>query len=223
MRFRPYIFPVLLGIAGCAVLIGLGVWQLQRLEWKERVLSDIEARIAADPVAVPDRPDPSEDRFLPVVARGAFTGETARVFTSHDGAGHRIISAFRLEDGRRVMVDEGFVIQGGEDHPGPEENVTVTGNLHWPDDTDRFTPGPDLAEGLFFSRDVAKLAEALGTEPVLIVARSVEPEERALPLPVGTEGIPNNHLGYAIQWFGLAIVWAGMTLFLLWRIRNRTT
>ena len=43
-----------------------------------------------------------------------------------------------------------------------------------------------------------------------------------MPLPVTTEGIPNNHLGYAVQWFGLALVWAGMTLFLLWRTARRT-
>jgi surfeit locus 1 family protein len=66
------------------------------------------------------------------------------------------------------------------------------------------------------------MAAALGTEPVLVVARSVEgTAPRAQAMPVDTEGIPNDHLGYAIQWFGLAMVWAGMTVWLLWRIRRR--
>ena len=67
------------------------------------------------------------------------------------------------------------------------------------------------------------MARVLETEPTLVVARSLEgAEPRATPLPVKTEGIPNNHLGYGVQWFGLAMVWAGMTLFLLWRTAKRT-
>ena len=66
------------------------------------------------------------------------------------------------------------------------------------------------------------MAEVLGTEPVLVIAREVSVNDPpATPLPVTTEGIPNNHLGYAVQWFGLALVWAGMTLFLLWRTARR--
>ena len=222
--FRRMIFPLLLGIAGTALLISLGLWQLERLAWKVGVIAEIEGRIGAAPVAIPADPAPDRDRYLPVTARGDFTGNDLHVLVStrDQGAGHRIISAFVLEDGRRVMVDEGYVRRGGELHPGPAEGVTVTGNLHWPDEVDRWTPEPDMSEGLFFARDVPAMARALDTEPVLIVARPVDgTAPRAQALPVTTEGIPNDHLGYAIQWFGLAAVWAGMTVWLLWRIRRR--
>jgi surfeit locus 1 family protein len=218
------IFPLLLGIVGTAVLIALGVWQLQRLEWKEGVIAEIEARIGAAPVAIPAAPEPDRDRYLPVTARGDLTGNDLHVLVStrDQGAGHRIISTLVLEDGHRVMVDEGYVRRGGELRPGPAEGVTVTGNLHWPDEVDNWTPEPDMSEGLFFARDVPMMARALDTEPVLIVARTIEgTAPRAQAMPVGTEGIPNDHLGYAIQWFGLAAVWAGMTGWLLWRIRQR--
>jgi surfeit locus 1 family protein len=221
---RRMIFPLLLGIAGTVVLASLGLWQLQRLDWKEGVIAEIEARIGAEPVALPADPEPESDRYLPVAATGAFTGEALHVLVStrDQGAGHRIISAFVLEDGRRIMVDEGYVRGGGTLRPGPAESVTVTGNLHWPEEVDRWTPEPDLSDGLFFARDVPAMAAALGTEPVLIITRSVEgTAPRAQAMPVGTEGIPNDHLGYAIQWFGLAAVWAGMTGWLLWRIRRR--
>ena len=221
---RRMIFPLLLGIVGTAVLVWLGVWQLQRLQWKEGVIAEIDARIGAAPVAIPAAPEPDRDRYLPVIARGDITGTNLHVLVStrDQGAGHRIISTLVLEDGRRVMVDEGYVRRGGELHPGPAEGVTVTGNLHWPDEVDRWTPEPDMSEGLFFARDVPMMAQALGTEPVLIVARTIEgTAPRAQAMPVGTEGIPNDHLGYAIQWFGLAAVWAGMTGWLLWRIRRR--
>jgi surfeit locus 1 family protein len=218
-------FPLLLGISGTAVLVSLGLWQLQRLDWKEGVIAEIDGRIGAAPVTIPEAPDPDRDRYLPVTARGDLTGNNLRVLVStrDQGGGHRIISILVLEDGRRIMVDEGYVRRGGELHPDPAESVTVTGNLHWPDEVDRWTPEPDMSEGLFFARDVPMMARALGTEPVLIVARTIEgTAPRAQAMPVGTEGIPNDHLGYAIQWFGLAAVWAGMTGWLLWRIRQRT-
>jgi surfeit locus 1 family protein len=224
MPIRSLLFPLILGIAGCAVLISLGVWQLRRLEWKGGVLAEIEARIAAAPVSLPANPDPEEDRYVPVSVTGRTTGDEllALVSTRSDGAGYRLISAFQTDGGRRIMVDEGFIRLDEKDVTRPTAALTVTGNLHWPDETDGFTPDPDLANRLIFARDVGVMARILGTEPVLVVARDVDPPGRAAPIPVGTEGIPNDHLGYAIQWFGLALVWAGMTLFLLWRIRNRT-
>ena len=83
-----------------------------------------------------------------------------------------------------------------------------------------FTPEPEGA--LWFARDVPAMARALEAEPLLIVAREITPGSAVTPLPVSTEGIPNDHLHYAITWFGLALVWLGMTVFLMWRIKRRT-
>jgi surfeit locus 1 family protein len=67
------------------------------------------------------------------------------------------------------------------------------------------------------------MAGALGTEPVLIVARAVAPPDpQVTPRPVDGAGIPNDHLGYAVTWFLLAVVWLGMTGLLAWRIWRRT-
>lgn len=222
---RRYLIPLIFGLGGFAALASLGVWQLQRLEWKEAILADIEARIVAAPVAVPPRPDPEADRYLPVTAKGDLVGTSLRVLvsTKERGAGYRLVTPLVLEDGRRVMVDEGFVGLEENTAPGAASGVTVTGNLHWPEEVDNWTPEPDVSDGLFYARDVTTMASALGTEPVLIVARTVTgTDPRATPMPVTSVGIPNNHLGYAVQWFGLALVWLGMTVFLLWRIRKRT-
>ena len=222
---RPMILPLLFGLIGAAGLVGLGVWQLQRLDWKEKILAEIAARIAAPPVALPAAPDPAADRYLPVSATGRFTGPALEVLVSRKqvGAGVRIIAAFETLDGRVLLVDRGFVAQearGALPQPsvGPLE---VAGNLHWPDEVDSYTPAPDPAAGLWFARDVPAMAQALGTEPVLIVARS-DTGDGIEPLPVDGAGIPNDHFGYAVQWFSLAAVWLGMTGYLLWRIRRRT-
>lgn len=218
------IFPLLIGIAGVAVLVALGIWQMQRLDWKEGVLAEIEARIAADPVAVPAAPDPAADRYLPVTATGRMGAGFIRVLVSQRGvgAGYRVIVPFATED-RTILLDRGFIPVDADLPPAPGGEVTVTGNLHWPDEVNSSTPENDLAANIWFARDVPAMAAHLGTEPILLIARATSETDPAVtPLPVTSEGIPNDHLEYAITWFSLAALWMGMTLYLLWRIRQRT-
>ena len=218
--------PLLFGLLGAAVLIGLGVWQLQRLQWKEGVIARIEARIGAAPVALPPAPDPEADAYLPVRLDAAPAGEPLRVLGSWRGAGtgFRIVAPMATPEGRRLMVDLGVLplhaAGEGAAIPLPEGPVAIVGNLAWPDDAGPGTPEPE--GDLWYGRDVDAMADALGTEPLMVVARAVDPPAGPSPSPVGVEGIPNSHLGYAIQWFGLAAVWLGMTGYLLWRIRRRS-
>jgi surfeit locus 1 family protein len=217
---------LVLGLAGCAVLLALGVWQVQRLAWKEGILGEIEARIGAAPVAIPAVPDPAADRYLAVTAAGTFLSEEVHVLASRKqgGAGYRLIAAFETEDGRRVLTDRGFLPLEAKDTPRPAMPATIIGNLHWPDEVDGYTPAPDAGRGIWFARDVPAMAAALETEPVLVVISGTsEPAPPAQAFPVDTASIPNDHLGYAVTWFGLAAVWAGMTFLLVWRIRRRTT
>lgn len=221
---RRLIFPLIFGLAGAAVLLSLGVWQLNRLAWKEGVLAEVAARMQAAPVAVPAAPDPARDEYLAVTASGDFTGEALDVLTSQPerGPGYRVIGVLDA-GGRRLLVDRGFVPQAarGAGHAA-QAGASVTGNLHWPAETDGYTPAPDPAKGIWFARDVPAMAAALGTEPVMVVARS-DTGGGLVPVPVGDAGIPNNHLGYAIQWFGMAAVWLGMTGLYLWRIRRKAS
>lgn len=216
------LLPLIFGLAGTLVLVGLGLWQLQRLDWKEAVLADIDARIVAAPVALPAQPDPVADRYLPVTVSGILQDPPIRVLVSQKqvGAGYRIIRAMQAGD-RRVLVDLGFIRTDAVLAPAGSDPVSVTGNLHWPDEVDSYTPEPDLAADIWFARDLPRVAAHLGTDPVLVVARVTSlPDGAPSPLPVDTSGIPNDHLGYAVTWFGLAIVWVVMTGFFLWRIRK---
>lgn len=219
---RRLIFPLLLGVVGLAVLCSLGVWQVQRMAWKNGYLAEIEARIAGVPVALPAVPDPETDRYHPVQAEGAFTGEAVEVLSSTKmgGVGVRVIGVFDT-DGRRVLVDRGYLPEDARTVARTVTVARVEGNLQWPQDSDSFTPPPDAKTGLWYARDVDAMAKALNTEPVLIVARSPTGDGIA-PMPVDTSGIPNDHWGYAITWFLLAAVWAGMTGALLWRTGART-
>lgn len=215
---RKIFFPLLLGLAGFAVLVALGVWQVQRLQWKTGILDQIDARITAAPVALPDNPDPATDAYLPVTATGRITGTPLSVLvsTKADGAGYRIITAFQTTDGRRILADLGFLGLDARATPLPTDDITITGNLLWPDEVDNWTPAPDPS-GIWFARDAPAMAQALDTEPLLLVARAISPASPTVPMPVGTEGIPNDHLGYAITWFLLAGFWVAMTGLLIFR------
>jgi surfeit locus 1 family protein len=220
---RRMIIPLLIGLLGGAILISLGIWQVNRLAWKEAVLAEIDARIADAPVTLPAAPDPEADRYLPVFVEGRFTGEDLDVLVSRKqiGPGVRVVEVFETTEGRRVLVDRGFVAQDARDAPRPSGAATVEGNLHWPVEVDGFTPAPDATTGLWFARDVPAMAQALNTEATFIVARKPTGGEIE-PMPVDSSGIPNDHMNYAITWFSLAAVWLGMTAYLLWRIRQRT-
>ena len=78
------------------------------------------------------------------------------------------------------------------------------------------------ALGVLIDTTPPAMAATLKAEPVLVVARS-DTGDGIEPMPVGTEGIPNDHLQYAITWFSLAAVWLGMTVFLLWRIKRQAS
>lgn len=214
------VFPLVIGLGGAAFLASLGLWQVQRLAWKEGILAEISAKIADAPVALPDQPDEISDKYLPVTVAGSTGGQELHVLVSQKiyGAGFRIISALDTEDGRRILIDRGFVRAIAKDEVRPPQQASFTGNLHWPDDRDRFTPTNDPAGNYWFARDIPEMAAALDTEPVLLIVASSTPAANAIQrLPVSTDGIPNSHLGYAVQWFGLATVWLGMTGFFLWR------
>lgn len=220
---RRMFFPILMGLVGCAVLVSLGVWQVNRMHWKAGVLAEIEAMIHQPPVPLMAAPDPLADKFRPVTVTGMFLGEYVEVLFGIKGEspGIRIIEVFQTDDDRRILVDRGFLPDDQRSLPRGSGSFDVTGNLHWPIDANDSTPPPDAKTGLWFARDVAAMADYLNTEPTLIVA-SAPTGGGITPVPVDTSTIPNDHWGYAITWFLLALVWAVMTLALLWRIRRQT-
>ncbi len=221
--FKRMIWPLLFGLVGTALLLWLGVWQVERLAWKQAILADIDARIAAEPVDLPNEIDQNEHRYLPVTVDAEILEDEIRVLASLRTVGpvFRIIRVVQVGD-RRILADMGYIRDGQQSDARLGGFAELTGNLYWPDELNSSTPEPDEAAGIWFARDVPMMSEALGTEPVMIVLR--EPTAlpmRVTPFPVDTSAIPNDHLSYAVTWFLLAITWMGMTVFLLWRISKR--
>lgn len=219
---RRMIKPLLVGVIGVAILISLGVWQLERLKWKEAKLAAINIMLVDAPVELPATVSVEADRYRGVTLSGAYTGEAALKLDSlaDQGPGKRVIAVFQTSAGRRVLVDRGIWLDGTPGDPGRAHEAVVVGNLDWPQEADSYTPPPDPKTGLWFARDVPAMAKALNTEPTLIVAREPTGDGIA-PVPLDTSAIPNDHWQYAMTWFSLACVWFVMTVFLLWRIRQQ--
>jgi len=216
------------------ILCALGTWQLQRLAWKR----DLLARIAALQAA-PARPaGPALDRlaagervdFTRVVVDcpGLGSAPFLEFYAVRDGeAGSRLISACPVEARafRSILVDRGFVADTISARPPIDAKerrpLRLEGVLRVPDKPTFVTPPNDRARNRWFSRDVTAMARALGAPdpaPVMLMAETpTNPEWKALvPAPLPPE-IPNNHLAYAITWFGLAGALIGVYAAVLWR------
>ena len=213
------------GLGGVAILVSLGVWQLQRLDWKLGVIAELEAKLSAPPAPLPADPTEAEDEYTRVAVSGRFLPGELHLLTSIRpwGPGFRVIAPFETDTGRRVLVDRGYVPEARKDAPRDPGAAEVTGALLWPDDAGWFTPDPDRDANIWFAREPGPMAEALGTEPLLIVAETRAGEgEFPAPRPA-TANLRNHHLEYALTWFSLAAIWAVMTAVLLLRLRRRET
>lgn len=218
IRFRPLLVPTLVTAAGLVLCTGLGIWQLQRLEWKEALIATMQARIAAPAISLDEAlalgPQEAEWRHVRVTGRFLYDKEAYLFAPGPDGApGLHVITPLMGADGSAVLIDRGFVPERLRDPDVRGEGqvageVSVSGVLRANHAPGIFTPEPDLVSRLWFARDAGAMAAALGVHiaaPLVIEADSA-PNPGGWPLGGGTRlDIPNDHLGYALTWFGLAL------------------
>jgi surfeit locus 1 family protein len=208
-----------------AILIGLGVWQLQRLKWKEGLLAHIaelqlaKAQALEYPLRAAARGQDVEFTRVSVVCPGLAAAPFLEVYDLRDGqVGSRLVSACRLTDDAygSILVDRGFVPDTVKARPqidpGDRTPIEVEGVLRKPERGNFMTP--KNRPGHWFTHEVAPMARALGAAapaPVVLYAeRKTNPEIAQLtPAPLPPE-IPNNHFQYALTWFGLAGALAGV-------------
>lgn len=198
-----------------AVLVGLGVWQVQRLAWKEGLIGQAEAAAAMAPVPARDvlsRPG-GEFRRVVLDCPGLNAAPHVELQSIQDGeAGVRLISACRPEGlAATFLIDRGFVAEEVSARPAVDPlaaaPVRLTAVVREAPRPNWISPPPQ--NGRFFARDHAAMAEALDVpgpvDPrVLFAETSTNPEWAALTPAVPPAAFSNNHLGYAITWFGLA-------------------
>jgi surfeit locus 1 family protein len=210
---RRLLIPVLSTLAMLAVLLALGTWQVQRLFWKRAILQAVDAAESAPPTPLGAAPIP----FARVIATGTFDpaitalyGTELRPAGGANIGGARALAILRRDGAAPLLVDRGWVPAGtGAPPPPPPPTgpATVTGYVRPAEPPGWFTPAPDPATSRFYALDPATIGPALGVPglaPFTLVALGPaapgQPEPaRALPRPA------NNHLSYAITWYGLAV------------------
>lgn len=228
-------FPFGLTIAtliALAILIGLGDWQLQRLTWKQALLSEIAALQSAPsrPINAVLVPGAKIDfARVTVACPGLTSAPYLSLYAVVEGqAGVRLISACSLTASAygSVLVDRGFIADNQIGRPTVAESnkiSLVTGILRQPDKANFVTPPPQ--SGQWYARDIAGMAKALRAPqpaPLFLFAEtSTNPDLAALrPIAVPPE-ISNNHLEYALTWFGLAAALASVYVGMLIRRRRK--
>jgi surfeit locus 1 family protein len=208
-------------LAAFAVLVGLGVWQLKRLAWKEALITRIEARTKAPPITLAEAEElvrtGRDASYYRVELDGHFHhAKELYLYAVSDGrVGWHVITPLETADGEMVLVDRGFVPDELKDPTARASGqidgvVTVKGIARAPDRRTLFVPENEPKANRWFWRDLPAMAQAMFPDGTIEVAPFFLEAEKG-PIPGGwPEGgqtrldIPNNHLQYAITWFLLA-------------------
>jgi surfeit locus 1 family protein len=224
MSFRPY--PGL--TIACALLFAglcaLGVWQLERLQWKLALIATVNGHMTAAPVTLDQiiAMPADEAQYRRVTLGGRFDhSREAYVFTTDAGAPvYHVLTPFTVADGRVLMVDRGEVPKEKLDPATRAQGngageTRITGVWRMPDAPGAFTPLPDIAHRIWYARDLAGIAAS----DHLALAAPVVIEADAAPNPGGwpkggqtVVSFRNQHLSYAVTWFGLALGLLGVWL-----------
>jgi|GraSoi_2013_40cm_1033754.scaffolds.fasta_scaffold13624_3 surfeit locus 1 family protein len=240
---RGVLIPSIAAASAFAVLLSLGVWQLDRKAWKEGLIATIGQRLSAPPVALPapatwPRLGAAEEEFLQVAVTAEFLNDReALVYTSgsslregSSGPGYWVFTPARLADGALVVVNRGFVPDGKQDPAARPDGevagpINMVGVLRWPEPPGMFTPAGDPTRNIWFSRDSNAIAAAKGVSvaPFYLELESPDPPGGLPRTGRLHPTLPNNHFGYALTWLGLACVLVGVYgtwLFGSWRKRH---
>lgn len=227
---RPLLWPTLMTLPAVLGSLALGTWQVQRLQWKNELIAERQARRDAPPLAaLPESFVAARDEFRKVRVTGRFLHEkemylAARSFRGN--AGYHVLTLLVLAGDRTILVNRGWIPLDRKSPASREPanrpgEAAVEGYLRAESGPGWFTPANEPAKNFWFFVDLPAMAKAHGIaklEPFYIEAG---PAENPGGFPVGGVTrfeIPNDHLQYAITWFSMAII--GIVIYLLYHRRR---
>ncbi len=212
-HYRRLIAPGIAAFICFWLLIALGIWQLQRLKWKEGILAAIHHAAISQPVPLPAHPTPFEKVYLTgswLAGKAALYGDEVHDTPNGPVQGGELIMPFREWNGTLVLVDLGWVPQTAP-HPAvvPLGPAQAVGYLHDPITPGLFAGTDDPAHGIYYTLNPAHIAAGMGLGPVapfILIGMGPAPPPGS-PLPQPAQDLPhppNNHYQYALTWFGFA-------------------
>lgn len=235
---RSLLLPTLATLIALAILIGLGTWQLQRKAWKESLIEQIETRAYGEPGPIVPETEwttwrADQDEFRKVRVTGTFLHDLeAPVYGLAPGTrqgapvqGYYILTPLKLTTGATVIVNRGFVPSDLKDpatrpQGQPRGEVTITGLVRASEARNAFTPKDEPQKNLWFARDPQAIAEARKLERVapFLIDAGATPNPGGWPRGGQTQlTLPNNHLQYALTWYGIALTLVGVFAAFAWK------
>ncbi len=225
-------FMAVLGLIFFVLFVGLGIWQIERLQWKLALIARVDARVHAAPVPAPGRNEwpqvnAKDDEYRHVTLTGTYLNDKEILVhaLTERGMGYWVLTPMRSADGALTFVNRGFVPvqQGSKPALGPQLQIagqtTVTGLLRMPEPGGFFLRPNDPARNDWNSRDVAAFAAKENLGPVAPYFIDADAGRNPDAYPIGGLTVVkfrNAHLSYAITWFTLAAMVAGAAIF-VWR------
>lgn len=215
-RFRPGFWASACTLAALIALLGLGVWQLERLAWKQAMIAERQARLGAPPMALPDPvedPDVLEFRHVNLTGRYLLGRTLTLASRIHKGqVGSHVVTPFVLDDGRGILVDRGWVPADLRAPVSqPEGSVTLDAILRSGGWKGRafLRPDNDPQGNVWLWFDLPAMATQAGLDnPVTALYAQIvgQAPPEGLPIPAEPQvDLRNDHLQYALTWFALAV------------------
>jgi surfeit locus 1 family protein len=221
-KARAVVAGVLL-LAVLAILLSLGTWQVQRLQWKDALLADMAERRVAPPAELSEiealAAGGADIEYRPVRVTGTFANNRERHFfaTWHGRTGFYVYTPLVLADGRYLFVNRGFVPFENKE-PEMRKQGQLTGQQaviglarsRLAEKPSAIVPENDIAKNIFYWKDLDAMAATTDIPADRLVPFFVDagdaPNPKGMPIGAVTQfDLPNNHLQYAVTWYGLAL------------------
>lgn len=229
MRRRGAMALTLVALLGVCVFTALGMWQLERREWKLALIAAVERGVNSEPIPAPDPSqwDPFQAYQKVFVTGRWIKGKDVHVLALTSlGRGYWIISPLKTEQGFIVLINRGFIpeaLQKSQDlKPLSNDAVTITGLLRLSEPTHGFLRENDPVNDRWYSRNIDGIARSRNIANIApyFIDAAQNADDQAYPMGGMTVlNFRNNHLSYAFTWFGLAFGLAAMFVWL--RFFNR--
>lgn len=207
-----------------AILVALGVWQIERRAWKLALIDRVEQRVHAPAQPVPSPASwptisAANDEYRHVRVSGRFLHdrETLVQAVTEEGPGYWVLTPLKRSDGTLVLINRGFVPSERRDAStrrggNPDGQVEITGLIRMTEPKGGFLRDNAPQHNRWYSRDVAAIAAARGLHDVAPFFVDADAGSQIAGGPIGGLTVirfPNNHLIYALTWFALAFMLAG--------------
>ena len=220
IQFKPMLWPTIFSILIFLMLITFGTWQVKRLFWKEALIKNYLTQSQSNPIIDPaelENPLINEFKSIGILGRFMHSNEIYITGKTYEGnAGFHVVTPFKMENNKIILINRGWV---SESYKNPDKRkfsltkdlVKLKGIIRYPQKKGYFVPENDGINGFWFTIIPNQIFDFLNITSNPIIDKYYIDALRIgekLTLPIGVDGEPkfrNQHLSYAITWYGLAL------------------